>query len=361
MSSPTVSIYGERLQSLGSTRFDEVRDSLWNVRDLRLQAKMTGEALDYFLGLMPNVTSLTLDLQRDHMGTVVPCPIGAWRTLTKLDLCSVGVSDDMIVAMVRSNSESLEELRLYLQGLSRRACEAIGDLTNLRHLCLLYGYQFDDSHFKKVVRNNPKLLSLLFTSFPLLTDASLTYIRDLKNIRRLNFSGWNKITSDGPCVLRAAPSLQHVELRFPTLTDGSLRGIAPLEDLRTLFVNIKWTSGSIDVLCDSFKKLETITLFCNSLTDDDGVKLGALKHLRNLTLYNCAGFTDRTFAQGIKSSALQHIRIHGSPFTDAGLMGLLRRQRNLRSLHLLHCPNITAKCIEELKSIRYRLSVRSIN
>lgn len=375
----------EKLATSAETCLNDVRESLRNVRHLHLDVALTAEVLDHFLGLMPNATAFFLRSDLDTDSWEVPTTLlKANHTFTKLDLQLIYLVDEDLMDLVTKCSESLEELLVDGSFFTFEGCSAVGDFKKLRHLFLENAGPFDDDHLAKLFRNNPDLETLDIRKKNSLTGASLGQLPDLRRFRRLSLRHCDYISNEALCGLGRLDTLEHLDLVGTWWGShiSYLESFTSLRDLRSLKLDFEINSEGLDLICETFRKLETLHLeSCGELTDADGLKFRLMEHLKDLRISYCSRFSDSAFEKGLGSPAMENLKVgsisltdtglahiaahHGrlekltltgcKKVTDAGLASILRRGRHLRKLRLDDCPSISTGCPEELENFCPRL------
>lgn len=264
----------------------------------------------------------------------------AMQALTKLDLTFIHAPEsDDLNTLAKVFSESLQELHLYCSHMRREAYSAVAEFHELRYLELDAAQTLEDGSLAQIIRNIPHLETLEMGQCLEVSDDGFALIPNLKGLRSLNLF-YCHISREGFRGLATIKTLQSLDLRATLVDLRAIQYLSCLQDLRILKLP-GCSSKSFRIICENFKKLECLGLFCTTLTHSDGRELRHLKHLKKCDFHNCFGFNDSTFEEGLQTTALENLTIIGSPLTDAGLATLAANHGRLRKLHLEKCANIT--------------------
>ena len=300
------------------------------------------------LGAMPKVALVSLSVDRyfkEHPSTI----LGPRREIHKLYLDGE-LSYAEWIDLIRSYSETLQELWLLFDTLSRDIVEAIGACTKLRHLQLnpLSGFS-EYSQLEAILRGASNVEYLEIFPHCDLTDETLSEISKLQRLKRLTVRGTTCASDEVLRKLGTISTLQYLGLNGFEPNASVIRGLASLKNLRGLYLSYTpitlehgLDSECFDIICGSFENLEELALDrLWNLTDADAVKLCRLKNLRELSLEDASRFTDLTFKEGLGSPTLTELRIWWSLLTDAGLASIASNHKMFRTISLFHCHMVT--------------------
>lgn len=297
---------------------------------------------------MPEVTRLTLKTKSTPTNFVYPMPpnvmpslSGTEQLLTELDIPIPAIPDDDLLVIIKTHAGTLQGLRVHCARSSDEVYYAFSECTKLRYLCLEVAFGLQDGHLEKIVQNIPAL-ETLDVSISFFTDVGLAHLNALKRLKRLTLFCCLNLSSDALCNLARVQTLQHLDLEQTRFNNEGIQSLATLTDLRTLILGTEVNSESMDIICESFRRLETLILSdCSALYHEDGVKLCRLMNLKQLELGRAFRFTDQTLIEGIRSPSIDLLCVDGSPVSDAGLVTVVAFCKRLRYLELSETPQIT--------------------
>lgn len=171
--------------------------------------------------------------------------------------------------------------------------ESLAVMKNLTHLCL--NYDCTDKILKTLLRNCPKLLSLDITSSKHVTNDSVDILVEMKNLRVIQLYRTG-VTMEGFINLllhlrelidigrydNLGKCIEFIDEYHPTYGDFKLE----------CFSSNTATTKQIQILCEKFPHINSISLFHNVLFLDLMAVVG-LNKLTKLKLRSCDFFSDR--------------------------------------------------------------------
>lgn len=341
---------------------EELRKSLINVRHLGFFVSMTANALDRFLEMMPNLTSLDVNgLFEADLRILLPCFARAPQKFTKLNLKFEFIEDIVLRDLLSLHTNCLQELHILPRGRLAldKAYDVIADCRKLRRLELGDASCLTDAQLDRIVCKAPDLEVLEYAFARHLTEGGLNQMHRLKKLRRLGMAFATGLPTETLCTVGSLSSLRHLDLTEACCDLTVFRSIASLKELRSLEVgSSEFTSECFSIIVEKFVKLEKLHLHeSRMLTDEDGVKFCRLQNLKDLKLAQAWGFTDETFEKGLGSPAMERIDLFDCSLTDVGLASLAAKHASLRELVLAKCRKITdagvASLLRNLPVLRF--------
>jgi len=273
---------------------------------------------------------------------------------------------------------------------------ALPHLRNLRVLDVSYCLRLDDSTLQLLARSD---------------------VPSNKTLRVLYLKGLRRMTDVGlKAICHSCHQLEVLDLSHLTnITDESASCIQQLIFLRALFLRDNWrlTNCSFDAITTSCSKLEQLTLWgcvglrrlkfdcgsdgndlgasalhtttcisnlmvilnlwgCHDLEDDSAKELSCILNLKTLIVSECHRLTDRfvqSFVDGQEQchrgkGSLQHLHLrYLKRITDAALVAIALKLRDLFSLDLTFCSKVTAigiyRLLDELRESLVELRLKS--
>jgi serine/threonine protein kinase len=172
-------------------------------------------------------------------------------------------------------------------------------------------------------------------------------------IQRLVFDRWKSLPEPPPPekdfgVLRAIKTLRHAYLRLPGVTDGSLTFLADNRELRS--VTISGSDRVTDRVLESLAKLKHLEFLCIShapqLTGRDFPKAAWLETVRHVDFLN-ASLDDETIRVLSTCPRLRTARLEGTGITAEGLRALSTAP-GLLELSVGYCQNLSEEDFVEV-------------
>lgn len=177
--------------------------------------------------------------------------------------------------------------------MEERLAESLKCMRNLTHLCL--NYDCTDKILRALVRNCPKLISLDITNSKYVTNSSVEIIEQMKGLKIIQF-------------YRTGVSMEgyiNLLLHLPVLVDiGRYDELGKclefIDEYHPTYGNFKLehfssnhaTTRQLQILCEKFPNLTSISLFHNILFLDLMTVVG-MNMLSKLKLRSCDFFSDR--------------------------------------------------------------------
>lgn len=318
------------------SRLTGLPESVPSVRHLHLGFGESIEPLEYLLGLLPNVTSMSLDIV--GLGTLWDrflAVLRAMQTLKKSEIVGyIDISDDQLRALMDPHAWTLQELRIPTPDLTNFGFSAIGRCTALRHLYLWQADRFENLHLEQLVPSVPGLETMHLRLCHALSGAGSVPLHYLGNLRELCFE-YSGIDNNALRGLGRIQTLQHLNLMDSQVDVEVLRSLIDLKDLRTLKLSVIMDGGGLDIICENFKRLETLDVGnCEKLTDAGGLKLRRLENLRSLRIVRGVDFKDETFERGFGSRSMEEIMLGACSLTDDGVASIALHHNRLKILRL---------------------------
>lgn len=330
------------LADVRSTCPDGARESLRSVRNLYLNAlHLTHDTFDFLLESMPSLTSLTLRVVVQRNVRFAACIMRTKAKLTKLDL-GIKASDADVIALAKTCSESLRDLRLQCDDLWRPAYAALAKCTKLKHIALRRAISLDDSHFEQLIQNAPGLETFQIEGSTSLSNEGLGKIHLLKGLQDLQVALCARITSEALSVLDFTRYLRALNLGNFEIDEELLQRISRLKNLRSLTLSSEKASEEIlDVISENLRELEVLDLETCKTFRAEATKLHRLEHLKSLTLSDEVVFTDESLKRGFGSPDMETLELKGWRVNDRVLASIAANHGCLKNLQLLNQPEIT--------------------
>ncbi|HBL47124.1 hypothetical protein [Gimesia sp.] len=225
---------------------------------------------------------------------------------------------------VLSSFPALRRLVLHSRNLNVRACELIGDCTELRAL-ELWGPVTDECLKPLGKLKNLKHLIVVGT----FSDAGLKHLSDLKQLTRLVLHS-DQMTGSGLKSFAEAPELREVGFSGSPAGKATLKQLDQLPGLAVLNLSTPSVNDAVLQTMPDLPQLEALSLKSSTITDKGLDALVKVKNLRELVLYS----TEITNAGLIRLEPLQqlHLLVLGNPIkmeliTGKGLEPLTKLPR----------------------------------
>jgi len=184
------------------------------------------------------------------------------------------------------------------------------------------------------------------------SDAGMTHLKDIPNLRILNIGLPGPITDEGLANLTGCKQLERISLHWnENITDKGASYLATMPSLKMIDLSHAHITDAGLAHLAKIKSLELLNGI--AVTDTTLVHLAELKKLRNL---NFTG-SDAGLAQLVKLNLplLEELSLGSKLITDAGMCHLAKLT-NLKKLSLSGCP-ITNKGLAKLATLK---SLRSL-
>ncbi|MCK4292049.1 MAG: hypothetical protein KAY65_02545 [Planctomycetes bacterium] len=270
-----------------------------------------------------------------------------------------------------SQIKTLDHLELPGKILNDEVLEYLGQLPNLRELRITRSHYVDpkmdkDYYTDRGLRALPRLSLLEDLSIGSIgvTDAGMSHIAKLTNLKRLHLFGCSAITDDGLANLMTLKSLTRLTLSYTEVTISGLTQLGALPNLTDLTVRRIHRGNSILDLSD-LTNLEKLSLTFHRRSEDsfgdaDLAGLSKLKRLKWLQI-GPRQYTGQGLAHLAGLTEMERLGIGGPELTDDGL----RHLANMKKLNHLTIidGNITddgLRHLEALKALGY-LNITSKN
>ncbi|XP_003747039.1 uncharacterized protein LOC100907681 [Galendromus occidentalis] len=305
------------------------------------------ETLERIIDLMPNLTSLSLEVPRiEHIADIAECMSELGLNLTQLRVRTSELEEFLVKAILEDFSNSLEDLLLQpCSELTDESYDALAACTKLRNLTLCNALRMENRHLKKLALSAPDLEVLEIENSRLLTEDCLFYIGGLTKLRHLRFSACNLIDFSGVRVEGCPPlkTLRRLELGLSSFTSlDDIHQLLSFENLRSLILPHNHIQPEdFAFIIQSSSQLERLELLCGKLSDHDGSKLHLLKNLKSLSLMDADGFTHRTFEKGVGSPDMESLLIDSQTLTDRAMACIATHHARLKHLALLYSEKVS--------------------
>lgn len=254
--SPLVPVWAEHASSFPRLR----------VLDLGFSVDVNGAALSRFVEQCPRLSHLNVEGCKsvDDAAVEVLCPLSGLLSLNMSHCCQV--TDDGLLKLA-TNCPSL--MLLNADGISRitdrAVCGLIERLGSQLVSLELDGEQLTDASFRAVGRCS-RLETLSISYAENLTDASLTYIKELRTLRRLKLRRGPHLTAKGLGSLFQGDNLHHLvtlELDSLALDDQALALLVKgCPQLQVLSLPWCWdiTEAGLASIVNNCSNLESLVL-----------------------------------------------------------------------------------------------------
>ena len=223
----------------------------------------------------------------------------------------------------------------------------LSDLPRLQKLSL---YPFaTDAIVAEVAKAAPNLTELGLHESKALTDAGLTVLQDLKNLRRVTAFG-TRIGAAGVAHLARIPALDDLDIsntpggdntlialqaatklrsltynRAPIIGEAGWAAIASYPALQSLTINAEAAIGPEIGRLAASKTIERLSLMMAKIDDEGGVKLGDAKTLQSVFVWNTQ-VGDATMVALGTLAKMRTLYIDRTRATDKGVRGLAGAQ-----------------------------------
>lgn len=268
-------------------------------------------------------------VERNAQGKVTSvCLRGTWVTdtdlrrltrysdLNALDLSLTHVTDAGLQEI--KNLKGITDFNLYFaEYVTDEGVAYIKDWKQLRRLNL-HGTKASDTALEHIAGINT--LEFLDVGSTLMTDVGLERLTSLANLRELTMGG-NELGDAGLQALRQMPTLTYLDLSgrngndknvwSVSMSNIGLQAVLSLKDLRELRFSCVSTSVGIEG-----KKLGEVSTL--SVTEKWLEQIKTLPRLERLKLQGCARVDDQSVATLISMPALREADLKGTSVTEAG-------------------------------------------
>lgn len=188
-------------------------------------------------------------------------------------------------------------------------------------------------------------------------DRDLTVLKELPELKDVSVWG-PSVTDAGLAHVAAIPKLRGLALTDTRVTADGLRQLSQANELVYLALHGASVTDATLAHLDKLPKLAYLQLIRTSVTDNGLALVGALRHLREVDLYEAPSVSDAGLEKLRDLCDLEALRLLGTSVTDQGLEHVGQLER-LRVLHLQGHP-ITDAGLAELRNLT-RLTSLSLN
>jgi len=235
-----------------------------------------------------------------------------------------------------SQIKTLDHLELPGKILNDEVLEYLGQLPNLRGLRIARSHKVDPRRDKDYYTDRGlralsrlSLLEELDIGSIGVTDAGMSHIAKLTNLKRLHLFGCSAITDGGLANLMTLKSLTRLTLSYTEVTISGLTQLRALPNLTDLTVrNIEQRGSTLDI--SGLTRLEKLHLRfkknSGAFGDADLACLAELKHLKTLQLYP-GSFSDAGLRHLAELTNMERLDIGGPGLTDEGLLHLAKMKK----------------------------------
>lgn len=268
-------------------------------------------------------------VERNSQGKVTSVSLrGTWVTdtdlrrltsypdLNELDLSLTHVTDAGLQEI--KNLKGITDFNLYFaEYVTDEGVAYIKDWKQLRRLNL-HGTKASDTALEHIAGINT--LESLDVGSTLMTDVGLERLTSLTNLRELTMGG-NELGDAGLQALRQMPTLTYLDLSgrngndknvwSVSMSNAGLQAVLALKDLRELRFSCASTSVGIEG-----KKLGEVSTL--SITEKWLEQIKTLPKLERLKLQGCTRVDDQSVATLISMPALREADLKGTSVTDEG-------------------------------------------
>lgn len=250
------------------------------------------------------------------------------------------VTDEMLAGV--GNLTKLE--RLYLPtGISDAGFRHLKPLRKLQLLHINDGRMTDAG--LSVLRNMPDMRDLSLWRCRRLTGKGLKNLSGMKQLRRLDLRRSDAIADDGMPHLAGLTQLEILDISIlPRVTDKGFGRLKSLSKLRML--GLAGTGIRNLRVLRNFKRLESLSV-PKEIGDDQLPHVGRLTGLQRLSLEVCDGITDKGVKQLEPLKQLDWLDLHRTQVSDRGIESLKKLPR-LRYVQLQH-TRVTAEGVDDLR------------
>ncbi len=251
------------------------------------------------------------------------------QSLKKLDVSHARLTDDGVAHL--KDIKTLEYLNLPHEGITDKGLSYLVELDKLKHLSVPRVHYVDPSMNKEYYTDKGleslsrcRLLEELTVGSIGITDAGMSHIVKLQNLKVLNLFGCDKVTNEGLAKLTALKSLKNLNLHETQVTVSGLSQLNAMPQLTHLDVYPLIDNGSTLNIA-GLTNLEDLDLGFSdhrqpksTFGDADLACLSGLKNLKRLSIYPC-DFSDAGMVHLAGLTNLERLGIGGSGLTDGGL------------------------------------------
>jgi Leucine-rich repeat (LRR) protein len=270
------------------------------------------------------------------------------------------LKDEGLVYLANANGgavgRKLESLNLCrCLGVTEVGLEAIGKLQNLTELNLARCQKLSGAGIARLLRQLPKLTSVLLYHIGGVTDETLEALSKTVTLRRLEMDDCCLVTDVGLNALRTLPNLSKVSVSgCQKLTEASALTLAnlPLQEL-----DMHWCSWSTDQSMDPLSRCASLTKLRVSspkMTDTGLSRLTKLHNLVDLDISNCISFSASGLIDAF-SAGLRHLTtlrlFQCNSITDPSL-ACIAKLPLLTSLDIACCRNVSDDGVATLRDAR---------
>lgn len=311
---------------------------------------------DFNAAILPQIRHLTglksLSLDHFRINEAGAKGLGIFASLRALRISgepkySLGEADIAALA----NLKSLEILSLNSDHITDAGMAQLARIKTLRKLGLSTGNIAGPGLVE--LANLPVLESFVAAGMAF-DDSKLAYLKHVSGLKYLTITD-PKITNSGMAMFGSFKKLEKLDLfRDSLLSDEGLANLGAMPALKWLDIGSgKFTARGIASLT-SLQTLEELKLPNNYMNDQVLAELGKLKNLRYLWVgCNTPGgpISDAGLRQLANCTKLEDLHIAGSEIGDAG-MDALAALNNLKTLHLYHAPRVTNAGLARLGTMK---------
>ncbi|XP_029103126.1 dynein regulatory complex subunit 6 [Scleropages formosus] len=277
--------------------------------------------------------------------------------LRRVELNDVPTLSDQCVTALLSKCRSLHTVSLLdTPRLSDAAFKAIAEGCELRRIRVEGNGRMTDASWSSFCRKCPGLKRVHVADCPQLSDGSLRCLGSLKDLTSLSIAACKRVSNvglkrllDGPC----GPRLQELNLsRCFRVRDVSLVRLAErclkLKSLSLCYCE-RLTDSGFERLGD-LSSLASLDLTGTNVQDEGLTALGSLSSLKQLSLSECLGITDVgiqklcRLAPGLESMDVSHCL----SLSDQAVKGLSFYCRGLVAFRMQGCPEMTDRAVQYL-------------
>ena len=284
-----------------------------------------------------NLERITFKCIDDHTLTLA---VDAMENSTALTSVSLEDCEDVTQVGLGELSRlpSLASLGLRQMFVTDAALTPVLGLRELRSLSLFGCHMITDDVIKILHQSLPALTSLNLAGLHQVSDAGLAELVKIPDLSFLDLSMCFGITDTGLAHMRMLPRLQSLKLVRTQVTD---QGMSELGIVSTL---------TLLNLCGCYK-----------ITDAGMSHLRRLPALASLDLTQCGHITDSGLKEISNLPSLKELVLCGCfKVSQLGLSELARRVSNLSSLNLNDCVQVTDECLASAIRHLSKLEVLSL-
>ena len=331
---------------------DEVRRSLRNVQDLKLEVRLNKETYDRLFTLMPNITSLHVLLTEFRPFLSILRKL-EWK-LVKLEILGTPINGEEMTELANLYSSTIQELSILLtQDHKEDSFAAISNFTELRVLALDDASNFSNRVLKQICVKAPHAYHSRWNGPSAITATGVSHIMKLRCFRDFSLTSW--LDSDDIAWHEAwrcmGDYMNTLTIRFDfKYRDDLLQKLAKSKSLRASEVSVCGSRGHKTLRFYQAAGFEALTV---------EKRVGSHK-FTEISYVECENLTDKEFAEIVLHyPQLETLFLNRcNKITDAGVGYLLTHETHLQKLYLNAFPQLSERTLCALSKTHPLLRVQ---